>query len=128
MRKNYLQKRVTAGRFTLPVAIIISIVCWTMTSILLPDLPKPEAEYSLLSYLKVNHLSENIALALSLFIFAFIGYSLIILNNAFGIIRMRASVQNFILFLIYSCYTRLTSISCRRYSSSCNTHFYLFFV
>ena len=70
-----------------------------MTSILLPDLPKPEAEYSLLSYLKVNHLSENIALALSLFIFAFIGYSLIILNNAFGIIRMRASVQTSFYFL-----------------------------
>jgi len=99
VRKNYLQKRVTAGKFTLPVAIIISIVCWTMTSILLPDLPKPEAEYSLLSYLKVNHLSENIALALSLFIFAFIGYSLIILNNTFGIIRMRASVQTSFYFL-----------------------------
>ena len=47
MRNKRLQNRITAGRFTLPTAIILSLFGWMLTSALLPEMPATESGYSL---------------------------------------------------------------------------------
>ena len=101
MRNKRLQGRVTAGRFTLPVVILICLVCWMATSFLLPDMnPDKEAGYSLwqsaCAFLPPAWINRIISFGL----YAIIGYFLIELNNTYGIIRMRASVQTSLYFLL----------------------------
>ena len=47
MRSQRFQNRVTAGRFTLPAAILISVACWILSAILLPDLEIRKGNYPL---------------------------------------------------------------------------------
>ena len=76
---------ITAGRWTLPVAILISAICQVATDFLLPESKEPSSW--------VNRL-------LSLLLCGATGYFLIVLNNTFALIRMRASVQTAIYFLL----------------------------
>ena len=100
MRTQRFQNRVTAGRFTLPVAILLSVACWILSAILLPDLDVQKDNYPLWNTF-CNSCIPAWGNRLSSFIlYSVIGYFLIGLNNAFAIIRMRASVQTGILFSI----------------------------
>ena len=96
MRNKKLQGQVTAGRWTLPIVVFICTLCWVLTSFLLPDLTASTVEDSTLSLwqsardLLLPAWAERLV---SYLIYAVIGYSLIELNNRFGIIRMRASMQ-----------------------------------
>ena len=45
IRSKRLQNRITAGRFTLPAAILLSLFCWILTSILLPEVPVIKSNY-----------------------------------------------------------------------------------
>ena len=47
IRSKRLQNRITAGRFTLPAAILLSLFCWILTSILLPEVPVIKSSYLL---------------------------------------------------------------------------------
>ena len=80
-----LQNRITAGRWTLPAAILISATCQVASYFLLPESKE--------AYSWANRL-------LSLLLCGATGYFLIVLNNAFALIRMRASVQTAIFFLL----------------------------
>lgn len=103
IRGKRLQNRITAGRFTLPVAILLSISCWVLGYILLPETPVQNSGYALWETLINNSLPTTWAsVSLSFIIYGIIGYSLIELNNLFAIIRMRASVQTSIYFLLVS--------------------------
>lgn len=102
MRTQRFQNRVTAGRFTLPVAILLSVACWILSAILLPDLDVQKDNYPLWNTF-CNSCIPAWGNRLSSFIlYSVIGYFLIGLNNAFAIIRMRASVQTGIYFLLIS--------------------------
>lgn len=96
MRDQRLQGRITAGRFTLPVVIFTCIVCWGLTSFLLPGLEIKESTYPLWNNVNIPAWANRF---ISFFLFAGIGYFLIELNNKFTIIRMRASVQTSFYFL-----------------------------
>ena len=76
---------ITAGRWTLPVAILISAICQVATDFLLPE---------------SKELSSWMTRILSLLLCGATGYFLIVLNNTFALIRMRASVQTAIYFLL----------------------------
>ena len=103
MRNKKLQGQVTAGRWTLPIVVFICTLCWVLTSFLLPDLTASTVEDSTLSLwqsardLLLPAWAERLV---SYLIYAVIGYSLIELNNRFGIIRMWASMQTAIYFLL----------------------------
>lgn len=103
MRNRSLQNQVTAGRWTLPAVIFICTLCWVLTFFLLPDLaPTPDKEGGSAIWQSTRSLllpswADRIV---SYLIYALIGYFLIELNNRFGIIRMRASVQTAIYFLL----------------------------
>ena len=98
MRSQRFQNRVTAGRFTLPAAILISVTCWILSAILLPDLEIRKDDYPLWDLFRDSCIPAWGTRLFSFILYSVIGYFLIGLNNAFAIIRMRASVQTAILF------------------------------
>ena len=105
MRNKRLQNQVTAGRFTLPAVTLICTLCWVSTSFLFPQLAsiptqdnQPFFWQSIQSFLLPGWAEQIV----SFLIYAIIGYFLIELNNQFGIIRMRASMQTAIYFLFRS--------------------------
>lgn len=97
MRNQRLQGRITAGRFTLPIVIFTCIACWVLTSVLLPGLEVKESSYPLWNIVNIPAWANRIV---NFLLFAGIGYFLIELNNTFAIIRMRASVQTSLYFLL----------------------------
>lgn len=102
MRTKRFQNRITTGRLTLPVAILISAVCWTLAALLLSETEMRQTGYSFWETF-CNFCVPGWANHLCCFIlYGVIGYFLIQLNNTFAIIRMRASVQTSIYFLLIS--------------------------
>lgn len=100
MRNNSLQKFVTTGRFTLPVIIIIAIACWLVAYVVVPVLPEKEGAYPYWQIFTSMGLPAWIDRGITLLLYIIIGYFLIALNNAFALIRVRASVQT-LLYLIF---------------------------
>lgn len=100
MRTRSIQNQVTAGRFTLPVVILICIICWSLTSALLPHLPQKPGNYPLWQSISQLTLPSWGTRMMSFVLYASIGYFLIEINNTFAIIRMRASVQTSLYFLL----------------------------
>lgn len=80
-----LQNKITAGRWTLPVAILITATCQLATDLLIPE---------------TKEITSWMNRLLSLLLCGATGYFLIVLNNMFALIRMRASVQTAIYFLL----------------------------
>lgn len=102
MRSQRFQNRVTAGRFTLPAAILISVTYWILSAILLPDLDMGKGSYPLWNTFCNVCIPAWGSRLFSFILYAIIGYILIGLNNTFAIIRMRASVQTAIYLLLVS--------------------------
>lgn len=100
MRNKRLQNRITEGRLTLPAVIFICITCWMLTSFLLPDMAEKETGYTLWQSARSFFHVSWINRATSFVLYAATGYFLIELNNTFAIIRMRASVQTSVYFML----------------------------
>lgn len=100
MRTKRLQSRITAGRLTLPLAIMISVACWVLTAVLLPDLKVQQDNYPLWQSFSSVCIPFWANRLISFILYSIIGYFLIELNNTFAIIRMRASVQTAVYFLL----------------------------
>ena len=124
MRNKRLQGLVTAGRWTLPAAIFICTLCWVLTSVLLPELTMTAGEeggsvlWQSARTLLLPAWAEHLV---SFLIYAAIGYFLIELNNRFSIIRMRASVQTAIYFLLVGVWISVLLVPvyrCREHSLS----------
>jgi hypothetical protein len=83
-RKSSILRRTTAGRYTLPAVILLSLLCRLIIAF---SLPSEQAWYDTwLNFLLV----------------LLVGYSLIGFNNTFGIIHIRASVQTSIYLLLFA--------------------------
>lgn len=101
MRSKRFQNHITSGRWTLPAAVLISALCWLLAAFLLPDVevwancgaPLRDAFGSL----GIPAWGERL---FSYLLYGGIGYLLVQLNNMFAIIRMRASVQTSLYFLL----------------------------
>lgn len=100
MRTKRLQSRITAGRLTLPLAIMISVACWVLTAVLLPELKVQQDNYPLWQSFSSVCIPFWANRLISFILYSIIGYFLIELNNTFSIIRMRASVQTSVYFLL----------------------------
>lgn len=101
-RTKRFQKQVTAGRLTLPATVLISVTCWMLTAALLPEMEEQRTGYSLWRTFSHFCLSAWPCRFFSFLLYGIIGYFLIELNNTFGIIRMRASIQTAVYFLLIS--------------------------
>lgn len=104
MQGGFLQNKIMTGRFTLPVSVCITIVCWVGAYILLPDIQEKEAANIFWTMIASFHMPVWLNKLLCLFVYFTIGYVLIQMNKNFGLIRVRASVQtSFYLLLIAAC-------------------------
>lgn len=92
----------TTGHFTLPAAILISVACWVLTALLLPETEARPGGYPLWEAFCNSYIPVWADCLSSFVLYAFIGYFLILLNNTFAIIRIRASVQTCVYFLLVS--------------------------
>jgi hypothetical protein len=100
VRGKYLQTTITTSRFILPVAIFITVACWVTFYILTPDLPGKETAYAFRNMPDIGSIPLWINKPVCLFVYLIIGYMLIRMNNTFGLIRARASVQTSIFLLL----------------------------
>ena len=103
MRNKRLQSQITAGRWTLPAVIFICTLSWVLTFFLLPDLTPSlgkEGGSTIWQSTRSLLLPSWADRIVSYLVYAIIGYFLIEINNRFTIIRMRASVQTTIYFLL----------------------------
>ncbi|NDV60379.1 hypothetical protein [Bacteroides sp. 519] len=97
-----LQHIITTGRYTLPVAIFLTLLCWIGVYLYFPDLEVAEnTSHPLLQSLQ-NTIANWASRVLSLVCCFLIGFFLIHLNNDYAIIRRRASVQTSIFLLCVS--------------------------
>lgn len=95
------QNRITAGRLTLPVALLLTVACWLLAALLLPAEDGTEADgYPLWRALAEAGLPAWTDKLCSFLLYSLVGYFLIELNNVYALIRMRASVQTTIYFLL----------------------------
>lgn len=90
----------TTGRFTLPVVIFITLICWAIVFFFISDFPESRNSYSFLRILSTNALPLWANQIISFSLHIVIGYFLIALNNTFGLIRVRASVQTTVYLLL----------------------------
>ncbi|MCC8186174.1 MAG: hypothetical protein LIP08_01330 [Bacteroides sp.] len=100
MKGNSLRSQVTTGRFTLPVAILLSTACWVVAGVLLPELSATRSPGETADRLLPFVLPNPLGWAVSFLLYLFTGYLLIALNNTFGLIRIRASVQSALFLLL----------------------------
>ena len=105
MRPRSFQNRVTTGRFTLPVVVVISMACWLAGGLLLPEESlSRQAGSALWQATGVGGWPLWILLAAGFLLHGVAGWLLIELNNAYAIIRVRASVQTSVyLLLVAAC-------------------------
>lgn len=100
MRNRRFQNKVTTGRFTLPAAILTATVCWTAAALLLPDAKVGNLKLQWLQNLAGQPAGHWLLLLAGFLLHGTIAFFLINLNNVFALIRVRASVQSAIYFLL----------------------------
>lgn len=101
MRGRNFQNRITTGRTTLPVAVLVALGCWLAGSIVLPSEHWTARSGSVLWQLVgLDRLPLEVLLIMGFVLHGLAGWLLIELNNAYAIIRMRASVQTTIYLLM----------------------------
>ena len=100
MRSRRFQNKVAAGRLTLPAAILIATVCWTAAAILLPDTGLGDAAPQWLQSLAERPVGHWFLPLAGFLLHSAVAFFLINLNNTFALIRVRASIQSAIYFLL----------------------------
>ena len=100
MRVRRFQEWVTEGRLTLPVTLLVALVCWLVGGTVYPDCMPEAGTYLLWQWFDGLDWPAWVGQAAGFLLYAVMGYFLIGLNNTFGIIRMRASVQTSVFFLL----------------------------
>jgi len=104
MRGRSIQSKITTNKTTLPTAVFIAVVCWVVAYLLIPSHSAVIDRYTFLGLLDGFQLPVWINKLASFVLYFLVGYFLISLNNTFGIIRIRASVQtSFFLVFITVC-------------------------
>ncbi len=105
----------TTGRFTLPVALLTALLCWVLPGFLLPDVnlleqssaiifPPNATDYNLWKTWDIPSLPGWLAGMAAFLLCVLTGWILIVLNNTFALIRIRASIQtSFYVLLIAAC-------------------------
>jgi hypothetical protein len=82
MNQRRLQQTLISGRYALPLSVALALVCWSI------------------SFTLSGQFSSWVSCAIGFLSYTIIGYLLILLNNTFALIHIRASVQTIIYFLL----------------------------
>ena len=104
MIRKSIQHRITTGKITLPVVMLLSVMIWLGVYFIKPVAVFSHSSSPVWQMLEPFFLGKSISLLINFIFYAFISYLLIELNNTFGIIRLRASIQtSFYLIVIAAC-------------------------
>lgn len=111
MRALGLQRHIMTGRYTLPIAIILSMMIWAVFAWLMPVPKHDDGPFSEKLFGSLPLWSRYV---INYLLYGLVGYLLIGLNNTFAFIRIRASVQTSIyLLLVAACPAlHLQPVSC----------------
>jgi hypothetical protein len=103
MTPQQIQKAITTNKYTLSVALVISLIFWTIPLVLLPDLTEKEVSYPLWLVIRKfcfsSWLAEKI---ICLILYFIIGYCLSAFNNQFGLTQMRVTISASLFFILLS--------------------------
>jgi hypothetical protein len=111
MRGNYLQKRVTTGRFTLLVVILLSLLCWGIAFLFLPELSLHSISEPGDIIQVADLFDPKTGRMINLALYLLIGYLLIEINNRYSLIRVRASFQAAVFFILVAIYPQIHALS-----------------
>lgn len=117
-RSQTFQRRTIGWRLTLPAAILITAAGWLLGALLLPGQGTSPSAYSLWHNLGVGAVPLWLHRTVSAVLCALIGYFLVVLNNEFAIIRMRASVQTSLFFLFTAACPMLHTLSAGNWAAA----------
>lgn len=98
--KKRIQQRITTGKFVLPVVMLLSIAIWAGVYSLKPTIVFSKSSSLVWQLLEPFLIEKPVSLIINYLLYAVIGYLLIVLNNTFAIIRLRASIQTSLYFII----------------------------
>lgn len=101
MAERRLQYRVTSGRYTLPAALLVAVLCRLVVQVAQPSVGLLDRDNSLWGQL-VGGLPDMVLWWGGLLVHILTAYLLILLNNAYGLIRQRASFQSAVYLLLVS--------------------------
>lgn len=105
------QQKITMGKFVLPIVMLFSIAIWTAVYLTRPAAviePSTSPFWNLLvSYLP----HEPFGRIMNLICYGVVGYFLIEFNNTFAIIRLRATIQTSIYFIVISACPQLYELN-----------------
>ena len=102
------QNRITGGRSTLPAVILLSALCWAAAAVLAPERPEAQpAGYALWQPALLQGLPRWASLPAGYLLYGLAGYLLVVLNNTYAIIRMRASAQTSVFLMLVAACPRL---------------------
>lgn len=110
MRQQRFQNKVATGRFILPVALLISAICWTVTVTLFPDTGTGTEDSNWPLWFKEvsDRLPQGIFSPLIGFaLYVLTTFFLTNLNNIFSIIRIQTSIQSFLFLLLITAFPQL---------------------
>lgn len=115
-----LQNRLMLGRITLPVVVVLSTCMWLAAGWWTPDSSVRETTYPLWQAMTAGYpFGTWIDKLCSYLLYGGIGYFLVGLNNRFGLIRVRASVQTSLYFLFVSVCPALHGLSMGQCAAAC---------
>jgi len=117
--KKRIQQKMTTGKFVLPVVILSSVVIWLGVYFIKPVAVFSQSSSPVWQLLEPFFLGKTISLLINFFLYAFIGYLLIELNNAFAIIRLRASIQTSLYLIVIAACPELYSLQMGSVSALC---------
>jgi len=100
MIKKRIQQRITAGKFVLPVVMLLSVAIWVGGYFIKPMPAFSHSSSAVWQMVEHLFLGKSVDLIVNFLLYSVIGYFLIELNNAFAIIRLRASIQTSFYFII----------------------------
>lgn len=98
--KKRIQQRITTGKFVLPVVMLLSVAIWIGVYLVKPVGVFSSSSSPIWQLIEPFFLGKPLSLVINFLLYSGIAYFLIELNNAFAIIRLRASVQTSLYFIL----------------------------
>lgn len=117
--RKRIQQKITTGKFVLPVVILLSTFIWLGVCFIKPIAVFSQSSSPVWQLLEPFFLGKTVSLLINFFLYACIGYLLIELNNAFTIIRLRASIQTSLFFIVVCACPELYSLQMGSVSALC---------
>lgn len=110
MIQKRAQQKITMGKFVLPIVMLFSIAIWFGVYSLKPAAHIAQSSSSFWNLITSYLPQEPFSKIINFIIYGVVGYFLIEFNNAFAIIRLRATIQTSVYFIVIAACPQLYSL------------------